>query len=61
MINLMIVHNNTRINPQFDDNMSYVNDDMTDAGRNVPEIGLKIRVISESEDRTAAKILIYCD
>ncbi|XMB67716.1 immune inhibitor A [Mycoplasmatota bacterium zrk1] len=49
----------TKMNPLFDDSLDYSNSGLPDAGRNIPNYGLKIRVIGESEDRTVAKILLY--
>ena len=46
-------------NPIFDDSRSYISKGILDAGRKVPHYGLKIRVIGESADRTAAKLLLY--
>ena len=51
--------NDTSPNPIFDDSRSYISKGMLDAGRKVPHYGLKIRVIGESADRTAAKLLLY--
>ena len=51
--------NDTSAIPMFDDSVSYVNKGILDAGRKVPHYGLKIRVLGESSDRTAAKVLLY--
>ncbi|WP_244151070.1 immune inhibitor A [Parageobacillus thermantarcticus] len=45
--------------PLFDDSSSYENKGVVDAGRNIPNYGLKIRVIGESADRSVARILLY--
>jgi immune inhibitor A len=54
-----LIDNHTSPLPLFDDSSSYENKEVIDAGRNVPNYGLKIRVIGESADRSAARILLY--
>ncbi|BDG36035.1 immune inhibitor A [Parageobacillus caldoxylosilyticus] len=54
-----LLDNHTSPLPLFDDSSSYENKGAVDAGRNVPNYGLKIRVIGESDDRSAARILLY--
>jgi immune inhibitor A len=54
-----LIDNDTSPLPVFDDSRSYRNKGAVDAGRNVPTYGLKIRVVGESADRTAARVLIY--
>ncbi|GAJ39138.1 peptidase M6 family protein [Parageobacillus caldoxylosilyticus NBRC 107762] len=54
-----LLDNHTSPLPLFDDSNSYENKGAVDAGRNVPNYGLKIRVIGESDDRSAARILLY--
>ncbi|NBI30417.1 immune inhibitor A domain-containing protein [Chengkuizengella marina] len=56
-----IKDNQTKVHPMFDDSESYISSQIPDAGRNVPEHGLKIRVIGESDDLSAAKIIIFRD
>ncbi|PKI17675.1 immune inhibitor A domain-containing protein [Colwellia sp. 12G3] len=51
--------NFTKRNPMFDDSSSFVSDDIPDAGRAVPNYGLKIRVSSQSKDKSVGQILIY--
>jgi immune inhibitor A len=51
--------NQTAQNPLFDDSADYSNKGMVDAGRNVPDYGLKFRVTGESADGTVGKVLIY--
>ncbi|WP_079477989.1 immune inhibitor A domain-containing protein [Halobacillus salinus] len=46
-------------NPLFDDSDDYSNPGLVDAGRNVPEYGLKFRVSGQSKDRTVGEVLIY--
>ncbi len=56
---LTMQDNATVMNPVFDDSASYTNLVMPYAGRNIPNYGLKIRVITESPDRSVAKIKVY--
>lgn len=56
---LTLTDNNTKRNPLFDDSANYRNLGMVDAGRNVPNFGLKFRVAGESADGSAAEVLIY--
>lgn len=51
--------NFTKRNPVFDDSAQYTTPDMPDAGRNIPNYGLKIRVSSQSADKSVGQILIY--
>lgn len=51
--------NFTQRNPLFDDSANYTNAGMADAGRNVPNYGLKFRVVGESADGTVGKVLIF--
>jgi immune inhibitor A len=51
--------NFTKRNPQFDDSVQFISNDIPDAGRNVPNYGLKIRVVSQSADKSVGQILIY--
>jgi immune inhibitor A len=51
--------NFTKRNPQFDDSVQFISSDIPDAGRNVPNYGLKIRVVGQSADKSVGKILIY--
>ncbi len=51
--------NHTKRNPLFDDSADYSNKGLVDAGRNVPEYGLKFRVTGESADGTVGKVMIY--
>nr|WP_082892677.1 immune inhibitor A domain-containing protein [Rossellomorea aquimaris] len=51
--------NNTARNPLFDDSADYSNAGLVDAGRNVPNYGLKFRVTGQSADGTVGKVLIY--
>jgi immune inhibitor A len=51
--------NFTQRNSLFDDSANYANAGMVDAGRNVPNYGLKFRVVGESTDGTVGKVLIF--
>nr|WP_141771891.1 immune inhibitor A domain-containing protein [Rossellomorea aquimaris] len=48
----------THKNPEFNDKRSYLNEKMPDAGRNVPEYGLKIKVTGQSKDKSVGRIEI---
>jgi immune inhibitor A len=56
---LTIKDPNTERAPLFDDRASYANPGMPDAGRLLPQLGLKVRVVGEASDRSAAQVLIY--
>lgn len=51
--------NYTKRNPLFDDSSSYISGDIPDAGRAITNYGLKIRVTSQSRDKSVGQILIY--
>jgi len=51
--------NFTQRNPLFDDSANFNNPGLVDAGRNVPNYGLKFRVVGESADGTVGKVLIF--
>ncbi|WP_099159138.1 immune inhibitor A domain-containing protein [Virgibacillus ndiopensis] len=51
--------NFTKRAPLFDDSANWSNPGLVDAGRNVPEFGLKFRVTGQSDDGTVGKVLIY--
>jgi immune inhibitor A len=51
--------NHTAQNPLFDDSADYSNKGLVDAGRNVPNYGLKFRVTGQSDDGTVGKVLIF--
>lgn len=53
-----ITDTNTFMHPVFDDKKNYLNSEIPDAGRNIPKLGLKVYVTSESKDRSSASILI---
>ncbi|WP_423799593.1 immune inhibitor A domain-containing protein [Neobacillus sp. SAB-20_R2A] len=54
-----LTDNFTQRNPLFDDKSDYSNPGLVDAGRNVPNYGLKFRVVGESSDGTVGKVLIF--
>ncbi|MEW6982414.1 immune inhibitor A domain-containing protein [Colwelliaceae bacterium 6471] len=51
--------NFTKRNPMFDDSVQFISNDIPDAGRNVPNYGLKIRVTGQSADKSVGQIHIY--
>ncbi|MGY0694929.1 immune inhibitor A domain-containing protein [Virgibacillus sp. FSP13] len=51
--------NHTKRTPLFDDSADWSNQGLIDAGRNVPEYGLKFRVIGESKDGSVGDVLIF--
>ena len=56
---LTLKDNFTQRNPLFNDGADYSNKGLVDAGRNVPNTGLKFRVVGESEDGTVGKVMIF--
>jgi immune inhibitor A len=59
LLGITMKDNFTKRNPLFDDSADYSNPGLVDAGRNVPNYGLKFRVTGESADGTVGKVLIY--
>jgi immune inhibitor A len=59
LLGITLKDNHTDRNPLFDDSADYSNPGLVDAGRNVPNYGLKFRVTGESADGTVGKVLIY--
>jgi immune inhibitor A len=51
--------NFTKRRPVFDDSVPFISSDIPDAGRNVPNYGLKVRVTSQSADKTVGQVLIF--
>ncbi|WP_445489014.1 immune inhibitor A domain-containing protein [Niallia sp. 03133] len=51
--------NFTQRSSLYDDHADYSNPGLLDAGRNVPEYGLKFRVVGQSEDGTVGKVLLF--
>lgn len=56
---LQLRDNYTRHNPLFDDSADYSNSAIPDAGRAITPYGLKIRVVSQSDDKSVGKVLLY--
>lgn len=59
LLGTTLTDNFTQRTPLFDDSADYSNAGMVDAGRNVPNYGLKFRVVGESADGTVGKVLIF--
>ncbi|WLR49120.1 immune inhibitor A [Halobacillus litoralis] len=59
LLGVTMKDNYTKRTPLFDDSADYSNQGLVDAGRNVPEYGLKFRVTGQSEDGTVGKVLIF--
>ncbi|WP_237417063.1 immune inhibitor A domain-containing protein [Halobacillus litoralis] len=59
LLGVTLKDNYTKRTPLFDDSADYSNKGLVDAGRNVPEYGLKFRVTGQSEDGTVGKVTIF--
>ncbi|MBT2687311.1 immune inhibitor A [Bacillus sp. ISL-47] len=59
LLGVTMKDNFTKRNPLFDDSADYSNAGLVDAGRKVPNNGLKFRVTGQSDDGTVGKVLIY--
>jgi immune inhibitor A len=59
LLGTTLTDNFTQRTPLFDDSADYSNAGMVDAGRNIPNYGLKFRVTGESKDGTVGKVLIF--
>lgn len=59
LLGTTMTDNFTQRNPLFDDGANYSNPSLADAGRNVPNYGLKFRVVGQSADGTVGKVLIF--
>ncbi|WP_226668023.1 immune inhibitor A domain-containing protein [Microbulbifer aggregans] len=57
--NLLLRDNYTKRNPLFDDSNDFSNGAIPDAGRAISTYGLKVRVVSQSDDKSVGKVLIY--
>ncbi|PGZ95993.1 peptidase M6 [Bacillus pseudomycoides] len=44
---------------KFDDSKAYMNDAIPDAGRKVPQLGLKFEVVGQADDNSAGAIRVY--
>ncbi len=58
LLGVTLKDNYTKRTPLFDDSSDWSNPGLVDAGRNVPEYGLKFRVTGQSDDGTVGKVLI---
>ncbi|MFD1020629.1 immune inhibitor A domain-containing protein [Thalassobacillus hwangdonensis] len=59
LLGITLKDNHTKRHTMFDDSADYSNPGLVDAGRNVPNYGLKFRVTGQSDDGTVGKVLIY--
>nr|WP_083270662.1 immune inhibitor A domain-containing protein [Bacillus marinisedimentorum] len=59
LLGITMKDNYTARTPLFDDSADYSNKGLLDAGRNVPEYGLKFRVTGQSADGTVGKVLLH--
>ncbi|MEK5440386.1 immune inhibitor A domain-containing protein [Fredinandcohnia sp. FSL W7-1320] len=59
LLGITMKDNFTQRTPLFDDSADYSNPGLVDAGRNIPEYGLKFRVVGQSADGTVGKVLIF--
>ena len=57
--NLLLRDNFTQRNPLFDDSADFSNGAIPDAGRAINSYGLKVRVTSQSDDKSVGKVLLY--
>lgn len=57
--NLLLRDNFTQRNPLFDDSADYSNGAIPDAGRAISSYGLKVRVVSQSDDKSVGKVLLF--
>ncbi|MGE6755705.1 immune inhibitor A domain-containing protein [Rossellomorea sp. NPDC071047] len=58
LLGLTLEDKHTHKNQEFNDKRSYLNEKLPDAGRNVPEYGLKIKVTGQSKDKSVGRIEI---
>jgi len=59
LLGVTMKDNYTKANALFDDSNDYSNPDLVDAGRNISNYGLKIRVVGKSKDNSVGKILLF--
>ncbi|SEA35473.1 immune inhibitor A domain-containing protein [Microbulbifer marinus] len=57
--NLLLRDNYTQRNAVFDDSGDFSNAAIPDAGRAITSYGLKVRVVSQSDDKSVGKVLLY--
>jgi len=55
---LTMTDKDTKAYPVFDDSKSYLNPHLPDAGRNIPNYGVKIEVVKQSKDQSVGKIVV---
>ncbi|MFC6980708.1 immune inhibitor A domain-containing protein [Microbulbifer taiwanensis] len=56
---LLLRDNFTKRNPVFDDSSDFSNAAIPDAGRAITPYGLKVRVVSQSGDKSVGKVLLF--
>ncbi|MCF6136303.1 immune inhibitor A domain-containing protein [Pseudalkalibacillus berkeleyi] len=56
LLGLTMKDNHTKKNKMFNDKKNYLNEGLPEAGRNVPNFGLKFTVVADSKDGTVGKI-----
>lgn len=59
LLGVTMKDNFTKRTPLFNDSADWSNPGLVDAGRNVPEFGLKFRVTGQSKDGTVGNVQIY--
>lgn len=45
--------------PKFDDSKTYINQQIPDAGRILPKLGLKFEVVGQADDNSAGAVRLY--
>lgn len=55
---LTMTDKDTKAYPVFDDSKNYLNPHLPDAGRNIPNYGVKIEVVKQSKDQSVGKIIV---
>ena len=45
--------------PKFDDSKTYINEQIPDAGRILPKLGLKFEVVGQADDNSAGAVRLY--
>ena len=45
--------------PKFDDSKKYINEQIPDAGRILPKLGLKFEVVGQADDNSAGAVRLY--
>ncbi|MCU7556234.1 immune inhibitor A [Macrococcus capreoli] len=57
--NTSLVDKSIVANPLFDDSKDYTNKAQPHAGKILPKHGLKVKVVGEAKDKSAAKVIVY--